>query len=81
MIISHRYNNRKTTIVTTNFTDSAKTTLAERVRTRERPDEEKVLCDTLTDRVGSRIYSRLREMCSFVELKGQDRRQHSAVSG
>lgn len=75
MIISHRYNNRKTSIFTTNFTESRDTTLSERVRTKERPDEDKELRDTLRDRVGGRIYSRLKEMCDFIVLKGRDRRE------
>lgn len=82
MIISHRYNNRKTSIFTTNFTESRDTTLSERVRTKERPDEDKELRDTLRDRVGGRIYSRLKEMCDFIVLKGADRRERlEAVGG
>jgi DNA replication protein DnaC len=80
MIISHRYNNRKTSIFTTNFTESIGTTLTERVRSRERPDEERELRDTLRDRVGSRIYSRLKEMCDFIVLQGPDRRERTEVA-
>jgi DNA replication protein DnaC len=76
MIISHRYNNKKTSIFTTNYTDKPSTTLVERIRTKERPDEERELKDTLVDRVGSRIYSRLREMCLFIPIGGADRREH-----
>ena len=77
VIISQRYNNRKTTIFTSNYTDSRATTLVERVRSRDwNPgDGEVELRDTLQDRVGSRIYSRLREMCDFVTLSGHDRRE------
>ena len=78
-LISHRYNNRKTTIFTTNFTEHRHTTLGERVRNRDRPDEERELRDTLRERVGSRIYSRLREMCDFIVLDGQDRRLEGEV--
>ena len=82
MIISHRYNNRKTTIFTTNYTDTPATTLAERIRTKDRPDEERELRDTLRDRVGSRIHSRLKEMCTFIALHGSDRREwEEAVGG
>jgi DNA replication protein DnaC len=75
MIISHRYNNRKTSIFTTNFTESRTTTLVERVRSKERPEEEREMRDTLRDRVGTRIHSRLKEMCDFIALDGPDRRE------
>ena len=74
-IISHRYNSRKTTIFTSNYTDQRASTLVERVRGKDRMDEERVFRDTLVDRVGSRIYSRLKEMCDFVLLEGSDRRE------
>ena len=74
VIISHRYNNDKTTVFTTNYTDSAASTLQERLRSRDNPGEGEVIKDTLRDRIGSRIYSRLREMCNFEQLRGDDRR-------
>jgi DNA replication protein DnaC len=80
MIISHRYNNRKTSIFTTNFTDSRATTLVERVRSKERPDEEREMRDTLRDRIGGRIYSRLKEMCDFISLEGPDRREWNGAA-
>lgn len=75
-IISQRYNNRKTTVFTSNYTESRSTTLAERVRGKDViPGEGDVETrDTLKDRVGARIHSRLREMCDFVTLLGPDRR-------
>jgi DNA replication protein DnaC len=77
VIISQRYNNRKTTVFTSNYTDSRQTTLAERVRSKDAmPGEgDAELRDTLRERVGPRIYSRLREMCHFVEMAGPDRRE------
>jgi len=77
VIISQRYNDRKTTIFTSNYTESRATTLAERIRTRNGvPAEDDVETrDTLRERVGPRIYSRLREMCDFVTLTGPDRRE------
>jgi DNA replication protein DnaC len=75
VIISHRYNNDKTTVFTTNYTDSAASTLHERLRSKDNPTEGEVVKDTLRERVGSRIYSRLREMCDFESLQGADRRQ------
>ena len=76
VIISQRYNDQKTTIFTTNFTQSRSTTLAEPVRGKDiLPGEnDRETRDTLYDRVGPRIYSRLKEMCDFIDLLGPDRR-------
>jgi len=57
-IINTRYNDRKTTIFTSNYLDEAAT-----------PNDE-----TLTDRVGVRLRSRLHEMCKVVMIKGEDYR-------
>ena len=80
VLISQRYNNRKTTIFTTNYTDKKNTTLAERVRAKDAvPGEgDQEVRDTLRERVGPRIYSRLKEMCHFVEMTGADRRETGA---
>jgi DNA replication protein DnaC len=75
VIISHRYNNDKTTVFTTNYTESASTTLQERLRPKDNPAEGEVVKDTLRERVGSRIHSRLKQMCDFELLGGGDRRQ------
>lgn len=76
-LISQRYNDRKTTVFTSNYTDDARTTLEERLRPKDAvPGEEDVpVRDTLKQRVGSRIYSRLREMCAFEMMTGADRRE------
>lgn len=58
-IINCRYNDKKLTIFTSNYPDTA-----------ERPGEE-----TLTDRIGARLRSRLYEMCKVVEIKGEDFRK------
>jgi len=76
VIISHRYNSQKTTIFTTNYTDSKATTLAEPLRGKDSiASEAEVVRDTLEQRVGPRIYSRLKEICHFVPMKGRDRRE------
>ncbi len=69
LILNTRYNNRQTTIITTNYPDQpagsgAKTDL-------ERAAREQ----TLGDRIGDRMRSRLAEMCISVEMKGADFRQ------
>ncbi len=83
VIISQRYNDRKTTIFTSNYTESRATTLAERVRTRNGfpLDDDSETRDTLNERVGPRIFSRLREMCDFVLLQGPDRRELEEGAG
>lgn len=57
-IINTRYNDKKTTIFTTNYLDEQETSGEE----------------TLTDRVGVRLRSRLHEMCRVVLVRGDDYR-------
>ncbi len=64
-ILNKRYNDQRTTIVTTNFADRGPS-LSGAVSVRE---------DTLGDRIGERMRSRLSEMCVTVELRGEDFRQ------
>lgn len=77
LIISSRYNMRKTTVFTTNYTDKPATTYRETslVKNAETGVKEIIRRETLEQRVYSRIYSRLKEMAHFVELKGGDHRQ------
>lgn len=76
VIISHRYNSKKTTIFTTNYTESRETTLKEPLRGKDSiASQAEEVRDTLAERVGPRIYSRLKEMCHFVAMKGRDRRE------
>lgn len=58
-IINARYNNRKLTIFTTNYLDGRRT----------EHDE------TLEDRIGVRLRSRLYEMCKTVQIEGEDYRR------
>ena len=62
-IIGTRYNERKLTIFTTNYPDA-----------RRQPSEE-----TLEDRVGVRLRSRLYEMCRTVIIEGEDYRRRLAA--
>jgi DNA replication protein DnaC len=75
LILNTRYNNRQTTIITTNYPDmpaggGAKTDV-------ERAAREQ----TLGDRIGDRMRSRLAEMCIAVEMKGADFRQSIKRAG
>lgn len=76
-IISNRYNMKKTTIFTTNYTDQLKTTYQDAINIRGGGDnlKDSDRKETLEQRVYSRIYSRLKGMCNFVEIKAPDYRQ------
>jgi DNA replication protein DnaC len=67
-ILNTRYNDRRTTIITTNYANLPPGT--EQNSTRAAAREE-----TLGDRIGERMRSRLQEMCVIVEMQGQDFRQ------
>jgi DNA replication protein DnaC len=58
-IINCRYNDRRVTIFTSNYPDTP-------MRTGE---------ETLTDRIGIRLRSRLYEMCKLIEIRGKDFRR------
>src|SRR5437762_7792099 len=60
-VINTRYNNRRLTIFTTNYLD-------ERINDRE---------ETLEDRIGVRLRSRIYEMCSTVKISGEDYRKRA----
>jgi len=58
-IVTTRYNDKRATLVTTNYMDES---------TGGRGP-------SLKDRIGSRVYSRLQEMCHVVRMEAQDFRQ------
>jgi DNA replication protein DnaC len=60
LIVNTRYNERRPTIFTSNYPLQAPA---------------KSHAETLHERVGFRVYSRLHEMCDFVELDGVDYRE------
>lgn len=68
-LVSRRYDAMACTLATTNYSPGLPTgrgtlNLAEGAR----------LAPTLVDRVGDRVYSRLRDMCEFIEVTGLDYR-------
>ncbi|MGI4830460.1 MAG: ATP-binding protein [Janthinobacterium lividum] len=74
-ILNTRYNDRRTTIITTNYANlapaaSLESNSNEFTRSRAASREE-----TLGDRIGERMRSRLQEMCVVVEVNGADFRQ------
>jgi DNA replication protein DnaC len=68
LILNTRYNDNRTTIITTNFDDQppAGSTSAAKAAVRG---------ETLGDRIGERMRSRLHEMCRIITLEGTDFRQ------
>ncbi len=70
-IISTRYNEDRTTILTTNFEFRPPSAPANSTEVRNQPF---IYADTLGDRIGHRMFSRLQEMCQVVEMKGLDYR-------
>ena len=67
-ILNTRYNDKRTTIITTNYADQPPGGVATGPQ-RAMRDE------TLGDRIGERMRSRLAEMCVVVEMRGTDFRQ------
>src|SRR5579863_46299 len=69
LILNTRYNDRQTTIITTNYADLSAGNGAKTDAERSAREP------TLGDRIGDRMRSRLAEMCVRVEMTGEDFRQ------
>jgi DNA replication protein DnaC len=70
LILNTRYNDNRTTIITSNFLDGPSAAVAAVDGPRRAVREE-----TLGDRIGERMRSRLFEMCRLVQVQGKDYRQ------
>ena len=68
-ILNTRYNDRRTTIITTNYSNAGP--LGTELSAPKSANRE----ETLGDRIGERMRSRLQEMCVVVEMHGEDFRQ------
>jgi DNA replication protein DnaC len=76
-VLNSRYNDNRATIITTNFPDGEESN-AEMDNLRSPSAAERAARrETLGDRIGERMRSRLHEMCKKVEIEGRDFRQHS----
>ena len=79
-IINKRYNDNKLTVFTTNYTDEAQLeapdAIAPRTFSRKVNSERVREMTTLEERIGSRLRSRLYEMCTKVVMEGEDYRTH-----
>ncbi len=68
-IINNRYNNKKLTIFTSNYLDQEDDEVDARQEFFKQKD------DSLIDRIGVRLRSRIYEMCKVVEMWGEDYRK------
>jgi DNA replication protein DnaC len=66
-ILNTRYNDKRTTIITTNYKDLPPAGAEPEGRPARASREE-----TLGDRIGERMRSRLHEMCRVVRVEGED---------
>lgn len=71
LILNTRYNENRTTIITTNFEDQPPAGVSGSIS----PARAAARGETLGDRIGERMRSRLHEMCRIVALDGSDFRQ------
>ena len=73
LILNTRYNNNRTTIITTNYPDDpARETSGSSESARA---QRSARGETLGDRIGERMRSRLHEMCRIIRMEGADFRQ------
>jgi DNA replication protein DnaC len=79
LVLNARYNSRLTTLITTNYCDATKP----EGKTAKTPQGESLRAvreDTLADRIGERMRSRLFEMCRTIEVHSSDFRREVGQS-
>src|SRR5438067_570974 len=75
LILNTRYNDNRTTIITTNYPDDAGQDPYANPASEFGRAQKVMRRETLGDRIGERMRSRLHEMCRIIKLDGQDFRQ------
>ncbi|MBN2205995.1 MAG: ATP-binding protein [Candidatus Aminicenantes bacterium] len=75
-IINQRYNNRKLTLFTSNYPDSDQEEDEDRRDAFYKKSEE-----SLVDRIGVRLHSRIYEMCKIVRIEAEDYRKIAKQAG
>ncbi|MGH9503488.1 MAG: ATP-binding protein [Terriglobales bacterium] len=81
LILNTRYNDNRTTIITTNFPNLSARGLRNGSSSRSREAAEHAASEeTLGDRIGDRMLSRLHEMCRIIKMEGADFRQIRSAS-
>ena len=78
LVLNARYNEQRVTILTTNFFDEAGGAEATRLPSGQRVSVHE---DTLADRIGARMRSRLYEMCRMIEMFAPDFRREVRTAG
>jgi DNA replication protein DnaC len=74
LILNTRYNEKRTTIITSNYPDAAP------AGSKLTATQQAVREDSLGDRIGERMRSRLAEMCGAIVMQGKDFRQVKRAS-
>jgi len=74
-IINKRYNDNRLTVFTTNYSDEPRESTTTATFSRKRKPEA-MREPTLEERISSRLRSRLYEMCTTVQMDGEDYRTH-----
>jgi DNA replication protein DnaC len=76
-ILNNRYSENRTTILTTNFEDRAERAVEEKEQGQYFTQPEIAQRgETLGDRIGGSMWSRLHEMCKKIDMTGPDFRRH-----
>lgn len=75
LILNTRYNDNRTTIITTNFPDEPAASAMSSELSLRTSAFAATRRETLGDRIGERMRSRLHEMCRIVKMEGPDFRQ------
>lgn len=76
LILNTRYNDNRTTLITTNYPNLPAAGARSLDRPRGSSDAARAMREeTLGDRIGERMRSRLAEMCVEIEMRGDDLRQ------
>jgi DNA replication protein DnaC len=83
IVLNTRYNDKLTTIITSNFEDGpAKgTSTSEDQNATRRESQAAARKETLGDRIGERMRSRLFEMCHLIKVDAKDYREKSRIAG
>ncbi len=76
LVLNSRYNDKKTTLITTNYPDLPPGCVTDSNGSRAGSAAARAVREeTLGDRIGERMRSRLAEMCVMIEMRGEDFRR------
>jgi DNA replication protein DnaC len=80
-IINHRYNHKKLTLFTSNYLDRGEEDEDKRIPYFKKGNSYHKQEDSLVDRIGVRLRSRIYEMCKLVTIEGEDYRKKVKQAG